>query len=318
MRLLFSFLLITFYFASTAQIPSYVPTNGLVGWWPFNGNANDESGNGNNGVPMNGISLTTDRFGNNNRAYYFDGVDDFIDLGYLTSLNNLQKFTLSYWLNSDFQFPTFQGSNIGGTFAHWTTVSGSTSPIGFEVGMIQNGATTVAVTGGQGSPAIGSITAFSQAMITIVFDGNLPINQRLSYYINGQFYQYFNVPVSVTQFGALANRTIIGGYIGPITPNNVYFFFKGVMDDFGIWNKALSQSEITQLYTSTTTSTTLEDTTSNVGIGTTTPKRKLHVNDVMRLEPRDTAPANPAKGDIYFDGVLNKLRYYNGTGWISL
>ena len=33
------------------QIPSYVPTNGLVGWWPFNGNANDESGNGNNGIP---------------------------------------------------------------------------------------------------------------------------------------------------------------------------------------------------------------------------------------------------------------------------
>jgi hypothetical protein len=25
----------------TAQVPSYVPTNGLVGYWPFNGNAND-------------------------------------------------------------------------------------------------------------------------------------------------------------------------------------------------------------------------------------------------------------------------------------
>ncbi len=44
------------------QIPSYVPTNGLVGWWPFNGNANDESGNGNNGT-VNGASLTSDRFG---------------------------------------------------------------------------------------------------------------------------------------------------------------------------------------------------------------------------------------------------------------
>jgi len=30
---------------SNAQIPNYVPSNGLVGWWPFNGNANDESGN---------------------------------------------------------------------------------------------------------------------------------------------------------------------------------------------------------------------------------------------------------------------------------
>ena len=33
---------------AAAQVPSYVPTDGLVGWWPFNGNANDESGNGNN------------------------------------------------------------------------------------------------------------------------------------------------------------------------------------------------------------------------------------------------------------------------------
>jgi hypothetical protein len=38
----------------------------------------------------------------------------------------------------------------------------------------------------------------------------------------------------------------------------------------------------------------------------------------MRLEPRDTAPINPARGDIYFDGVLNKIRYYNGTSWINL
>ena len=58
-----------------AQVPSHVPTNGLVGWWPFNGNANDESGNGNNGTPMNGVSLTADRNGNSNSAYNFDGID---------------------------------------------------------------------------------------------------------------------------------------------------------------------------------------------------------------------------------------------------
>jgi len=36
--------------AQAQNMPSYVPTNGLVGWWPFNGNANDECGNGNNGT----------------------------------------------------------------------------------------------------------------------------------------------------------------------------------------------------------------------------------------------------------------------------
>lgn len=53
----------------------------------------------------------------------------------------------------------------------------------------------------------------------------------------------------------------------------------------------------------------------NVGINTANPQRPLHITDVMRLEPRNTAPSNPAKGDIYFDGVLNKLRVYDGTTW---
>jgi len=48
-----------------AQVPSYVDTNGLVGWWPFDGNANDISGNGNNGL-VYGSTLTTDRNLNTN------------------------------------------------------------------------------------------------------------------------------------------------------------------------------------------------------------------------------------------------------------
>jgi len=45
------------------------------------------------------------------------------------------------------------------------------------------------------------------------------------------------------------------------------------------------------------------------------PQRALHINDVMRLEPRNTVPSSPAKGDIYFDNTLNKLRVYDGTTW---
>ena len=53
----------------------------------------------------------------------------------------------------------------------------------------------------------------------------------------------------------------------------------------------------------------------NVGIGNIDPQRPLHVNDVMRLQPRNTAPASPAKGDIYFDNTSNKLRVFDGTVW---
>jgi hypothetical protein len=53
----------------------------------------------------------------------------------------------------------------------------------------------------------------------------------------------------------------------------------------------------------------------NVGIGTITPARTLHVNAVMRLEPIPAAPTLPAKGDMYFDSTLNKLRVYDGSVW---
>lgn len=55
----------------------------------------------------------------------------------------------------------------------------------------------------------------------------------------------------------------------------------------------------------------------NVGVGDIKPQRALHISDVMRLEPRATAPSSPGKGDMYFDSTLNKLRVYDGTAWQS-
>ena len=55
-----------------AQQPAFI-ANGLVAYYPFNGNADDASGNGNNGTLLRGIFIS-DRFGNSNSAYYFNGV----------------------------------------------------------------------------------------------------------------------------------------------------------------------------------------------------------------------------------------------------
>ena len=60
------------------NIPSYVPKDGLVGWWPFNGNANDESGRGDHGK-VNNCKLVKDRFGKENSAYYFDKNYSYIE-----------------------------------------------------------------------------------------------------------------------------------------------------------------------------------------------------------------------------------------------
>jgi len=72
--------------------------SGLVAHYPFNGNADDESGHGNNGT-VNGATLTQDRFGNANSAYSFDGNNDFIQVSNSTDLD-VQEITLSLWLNS--------------------------------------------------------------------------------------------------------------------------------------------------------------------------------------------------------------------------
>ena len=68
--LLASIVCSTTLFAQTP--PSYIPTNGLVGWWPFNGNANDSSGNGNNGVLSGNATYSYDRFLKPNSAYFGD------------------------------------------------------------------------------------------------------------------------------------------------------------------------------------------------------------------------------------------------------
>jgi len=53
----------------------------------------------------------------------------------------------------------------------------------------------------------------------------------------------------------------------------------------------------------------------NLGIGTTLPQRSLHVNDVLRLEPRSTAPSSPSEGDMYMDSSDHTLKVYDGTLW---
>ena len=73
-KLLFYLLLFTS-FNLAAQVPANFPANGLVGYWPFNGNTNDESVNTNNAVNTGGI-LTSDRFGSVDSAYHLQNLID--------------------------------------------------------------------------------------------------------------------------------------------------------------------------------------------------------------------------------------------------
>ena len=82
------------------NIPNYVPKDGLVGYWPFNGNANDESGNGRNGI-NNQVIASDDRFGNAKSSYYFDGTSSYIEVSNSSNIEmGGNDFTISVWVNN--------------------------------------------------------------------------------------------------------------------------------------------------------------------------------------------------------------------------
>jgi uncharacterized protein (TIGR02145 family) len=79
--------------------------SGLIAYYPFNGNANDKSGNGHDGI-VEGATLTVDRFGNPNSAYYFNG-SNIIELSHTDTLNfKNQHFTLIAWTLKENKTPT--------------------------------------------------------------------------------------------------------------------------------------------------------------------------------------------------------------------
>jgi hypothetical protein len=70
-----------------------------------------------------------------------------------------------------------------------------------------------------------------------------------------------------------------------------------------------------QNFTSTNENQFLIRAGGGVGINMNNPQRSLHVSDVMRLQPRNTEPSDPAEGDIYMDATTHKLMVYDGTTW---
>lgn len=73
--------------------------NGLVAYYPFNGNTNDASGNAHHATLVNGGTPANDRFGNPNAAYRLDGVDDYIKVTDNGAFSN-STFSLSIWFKT--------------------------------------------------------------------------------------------------------------------------------------------------------------------------------------------------------------------------
>ena len=225
---------------------------GLLAYYPFSGNANDKSGNGNDGT-VNGATLTQDRFGNSNSAYSFDGNDQ-IDVPDSPSLTmGVDQFTISAWA----QFSTF-GADGGYYLMGHSNGPGNTSKWIFWLS--NSGISLVLSSSGGGWIGIGSFP-----------------------FEIGQWYH-----VAVQRKGSLLTAFVNGTPIGSATtsvptpdlstpfrmgtaeldrPNR---FVRGLIDEVRLYDRALSNVELTELYATGRTVFRSTDTITLSGTGADT------------------------------------------------
>ena len=222
-----------------AQVPSYVPTSGLQGYWPFNGNANDESGNGNNGT-VNGASLTSDRNGVNNKAYNFNSSSiRCINPG---PLGNTSR-SVSFWAK------TSSSATNGGYCISY----GSDNVNGGEFGLRLN------------RNCIGPSIDVSASAITYDYansNNNIWHHYVVSYdnvvgsditiiliYIDGILGSPVcdNTNASSNNINTATEEPITFGRWCNLTGFSP-IYFDGDLDDIGIWNRSLTPQEIIDLY----------------------------------------------------------------------
>ena len=219
-----------------AQVPSYVPVNGLVAFYPFSGNANDVSVNGNNGT-VSGATLTNDRFGNVAKAYSFYGVDDYISVQTTNMMFDTQDYTISFWFKSN----ASPSSGSGGTDVNPCIISRLINSSTFS------SANNIWIVTEIGGSLYHATDVFSTVSVVT---GLLNTNwHNLTYTKSmGTYNTYLDGQLWTST--AVSGTTIFNNY--PIrfgrSQHTYWKDFTGELDDIGFWNRALTQQEITTLY----------------------------------------------------------------------
>ena len=194
---------------------------GLVAYYPFNGNAKDESGNGNDGE-VNGVTLTKDRHGNADQAYFFDGQNDVISLPDALQ-NDGKSFTIALWFRADSLGADRRLFDSGSTWAcslyalnklHvWWNGIGPWTPVSNEI-----------------TPA-----KWHQFVFTVE-------DQEASSFFDSSSVLKLNTQVLVR----LDKLQLGSPYFDGGTTYGSHFH--GTIDDIRIYNRALSDAEVKELY----------------------------------------------------------------------
>ena len=204
-----------------------------IAHYPFSGNANDAIGT-NHGT-VNGATLTTDRFGNANSAYQFDGVNDIINFANLAT-SQVDNFTVSAWVKSanlnQWGFILTNGFDNNSSANGWTLLQRSTAEIGGATGAYVSGHYPFASWLSIGQSINSTSTWYH---LTLVRDNGVS-----KFYLNGTSNGQTNSATPITPTGSLA---IGGSYPGAN-------FFNGSIDEVKIYNTALTPTQVLQEYTS--------------------------------------------------------------------
>jgi hypothetical protein len=204
--------------------------DGLIAYYPFNGNANDESGNGNHGT-VDGATLTTDRSGNNNRAYSFDGVTNIITVAHNDILNP-KYLTISAWIIFD-EKPTWCPPRVVSKFNYAKKqgyVFSSNDPNNIALDFF-------GIDGNYYDSTANSILEKNNwIFVAATYDGNV-----MKIYQNGQLESSTNVGIDIRPDDE--ELSIGNGHDG-----YKYCPWQGIIDDVRIYNRPLTETEIKELY----------------------------------------------------------------------
>lgn len=281
-------ILFTLGFISTGlgQVPNNVPTNGLIGWWPFNGNANDESGNKSNGI-VTGATLTKDRFNKESAAYLFNGTSDYILIPKFNK-NIESNFTISFWVkiqeSDEFQVFLSKGEKEKGHFEIYSY--GRTHKLSWH-----------------------TVEMCSDVQSSFKIDDNQihhivakQFNDQLMLYVDGQKIHAQGCSGKISEtvgdltIGRLSNQ--IGSFL----------FTKGIIDDIGIWNRALNDEEIHFLYSPVMLPNDSIKISINEGHLTATTKTNNTIKDIDGNEYHEVIVGN----QIWLAENLKTTRFQNG------
>jgi len=211
-------------FAQT--LPSNVPANGLIFYYPFNGNANDISGHNINGNPSN-LTPVSDRFGNSNSAYSFNGINSSMQpyLANNPQVNNTRTIT--------------------GWFKAFSPISKS---MDFAV-----------INYGNNPDNAFKMSFYAKGYLDVIFEKQTFSSQK-NYFNNQWTFFALTFDDNTNFFSLYINNVLELSGTADLFPNgfgdslrigknNEKDFFEGALDDIAIWNRVLTPAELSALYT---------------------------------------------------------------------